>query len=108
MFLIVKRDLTIADARLLLMKVLNYRVTGDKIIFIDVARRYGLTRYCHDGRNPDAILIGLARPEKERDGCIHWTTKVITAWEIDAKTGKVKDVPAEGVSCYLDGYPDSC
>lgn len=108
MFLIVRQDLTISDARRLPLDVMNYRVRGRDIIFFDVARRYELIHYCHDGKNSSAIVIGLARPEKGKDGCIHWTTKVRNAWEVDLNTGKLKDIPAEGVSCYMWGAPDSC
>lgn len=107
-FVIVKKDRTIADARLLPMQVLNCRVSEAKYIFINDARRYGLTHVCQVKNNSDAVVIGLARPEKGRDGCVHWTTRVRNAWEVDAKTGKLKDLSVEGVSCYLDGSGYVC
>lgn len=104
----IKKDALISDVRPLPMHVMNFRVSGEKITFVNVDRRYELAGHCEDKNKPSKIVIGLARPEEGGEGCMHWTKKVRNAWEVDEATGKLKDIPVNGVSCYLDGYPDSC
>lgn len=91
------------------MNIMDYKIVGNKLVFLNNAgNRYSLVPYCDSNKEPEAIVIGLAKPEKRFKDCSHRTRQIHAAWVVDATTGKLKTINPKGVTCLLDDFEDSC
>lgn len=104
-----KLNKTILDVRKLPMNIMDHKIVGNKLVFLkNAVNRYGLAHYCASNKETEAIVIGLAKPEKRFKDCSHRTRQIYTAWIVDTTTGKLKTINPKGVTCLLSDFEDSC
>jgi hypothetical protein len=69
------------------------------------ARLYSFTEGCQR-ENAEAVIVGTALPEQDKEHCGHWTKRVQRAWMIDPQTGRITEISPEGVSCLIESEYD--
>lgn len=103
-----QRNQTILDARALPMHIMDYKIVGNNIVFIEGANRYGMAYVCMSKAASASIVIGLAKAEKKFKDCSHITKRVYAAWTVDSQTGKLTSITPKSVTCLMDDFEYSC
>ncbi len=91
----------IIDVRLLPRHLLNYEVRNGKIVIRRNSSRFYEFEHGCKSENFGPLVVGLVRPEPTKEDCGHWSMQVKRAWSIDPETGRITDIPAQGVACEI-------
>ncbi|MDO8262212.1 MAG: hypothetical protein Q7T21_03195 [Gallionella sp.] len=97
---------TILDAQVIPQKLLWYYVKNGKFVEKKNRRLYSFNSMCK--RADSETIVGLMRPESGKENCTHHSKQVMHAWKIGQQTGRITDIPAQGVSCFRGDADYSC
>lgn len=98
---------TVRDGRVVSKDLLRYELKNEKLAWRkDAVKKYGVEN-CEKAGEKDAV-IGLMRPERGKEGCLHYSKQVKMAWRVNAKTCKLEEIPSNGVVCFFPDAEDEC
>lgn len=98
-------SMTVLDVRVLPRQTLNYNVKNGEIVWKKSARAYRFENMCY---LPKETVVAIARPEKGKEDCTHTTKQIKRAWKVDQETGRISEIPTQGVSCSFTDSEYSC
>lgn len=90
----------ILDVRLLPKNLINWRYVNGKIVGAGKGDFYIFSTWCQYAKGDGRIIFGLEDPTVEHNGM---STRIKRAWEIDSRSGYIKSISTQNISCAILG-----
>lgn len=91
------RSKVILDARILPADLLDWRmVNGEPAPNIG---QYKFSGRCRANKEDARTILGLVRPERGKEDCAHFSSRIKQAWEMDRERNCLLPVATQGLKC---------
>lgn len=68
--------------------------------------RFVLSESCGSNKDDKRLIIGLIKQEKGKETCSHYSKRVMLAWLIDKRSGRLMPMPTRGLQCHYISEED--